>query len=226
MWHENWIGNRLEAEWLRITIYSTFLRGTKRGSDSNQWAISLVKDEKGVKLVEDNKLEGLDRLNRFSGEKERLALLKDFMAHSWLSGQKVYHSNKAKKQKATEHWAYIITLLIFGTTFVVSLLHLIPHSTYHIWNISPVPNAKVLTLLAIGLPTLGAALAGLESHFEFNKIARRSTIMVKHLKVLEGKLADITTISELSDLVDETENLMLQENSDWFFMIGTHVLKP
>jgi len=79
-----------------------------------------------------------------------------------------------------------------------------------------------LTLLAIGLPTIGAALTGLRSHFEYNKIASRSAMMADHLATLHEDLEKVDSVAGLKEIVGETETLMLQENSDWYFTIGMH----
>jgi hypothetical protein len=234
-WHSNWIESRLETEWLRISVSAAFLRGITKNQFINHWAIHWVKDEECVIKVQEMRNELGKHLVYLpekypsppssQNEKRLLILLKDYMRHSWLIHQKKYHANKAKEQEFPERVVFLATQTMFWVTFLVALLHLIPHSAFHLWHISQEPIVRVLTLLAIALPTAGAALTGLESHFEYSKIARRSTYMVSHLVDLENKLDGVKSIKELAKLVDETENLMLQENSDWFFMIGIHSIK-
>ncbi len=218
-WHLHWMESRLEAEWIRNGIFVAFLRGRTIPGIDRHWSCKWVSNAESVKRVRQlwSDLPTLPEL-----EESDLPLLRQYMKDVWITQQKQYHEDKSGHEKAKHNRISGAGEFMFWGTFLAAILHLLPHSFYHRWHLPDGPIIKTLTLLAIGLPTMGAALAGLRSHFEFNKIASRSAMMASHLGDLEKDLARVQSIDELGKIVEEAETLMLQENSDWYFTIGMH----
>ncbi|MBE0567373.1 MAG: hypothetical protein IH621_15550 [Krumholzibacteria bacterium] len=221
-WHMLWLENRLEAEWLRHGIFVAFLSGQTTPGIDRHWACRWVARSDGVAKVKQvwNELPHLG-----APPEAGLGILKAFMRSAWLEEQRDYHARKAAHEVAKHHRIERAGELAFWLTFVAAALHLVPHSIYHHFHLPDKPIIRVLTILAIGLPALGAALTGLRAHFEYRKIAARSAMMAEHLEILIGDLAGVRTVTQLGELVKETETLMLQENSDWYFTIGLHELE-
>ncbi len=218
-WHLNWVESRLEAEWLRNGLFVAFLSGGTRPGISRHWACKWVSDAPGVARVQEkwNNLPELASLRDAD-----LPVLKDYMANVWLVDQQRYHEEKSKKQMALHRRISVFGEVMFWGTLVAAIVHLVPHKWYHSWHLPDEPVVNTLTLLAIGLPTIGAALTGLRSHFEYHKIASRSAMMADHLTILHEDLEKVDSVAGLKEIVRETETLMLQENSDWYFTIGMH----
>ena len=218
-WHFHWMESRLEAEWIRNGIFVAFLRGKSIPGIDRHWACRWVTGAASVRRVR-SLWAGLPSLPTL--EEDDLPLLKEYMATVWLGQQKRYHREKSLREEAKHRRISRAGEIMFWGTCLAALLHLLPHEFYHRLHWPEGPIVNTLTLLAIGLPTLGAALAGLRGHFEFNKIASRSAMMADHLAELEEDLAQDLSVAELGKIVEETETLMLQENSDWYFTIGMH----
>ncbi len=220
-WHMAWIENRLEAEWYRHALFVAFLSGQTTPGIDRHWACRWVAKAQGVIRVRQvwNNLPSL-------GEPpvEGLDILKDFMKNAWLDDQVNYHSKKSSREITKHERISKAGEAAFWLTFIAAGLHLIPHSVYHKWHLPDEPIVRSLTILAIGLPAIGAAFAGLRAHFEYKKIAARSAMMAEHLGAVKKDLETVDSIEALGKLVRETETLMLQENSDWYFTIGLHEL--
>jgi len=212
------VESRLEAEWLRNGIFVAFLSGGTRPGISRHWACKWVSDAPGVARVRE-KWKNLPELA--SLRDADLGMLKDYMANVWLVDQQRYHEEKSKKQMALHRRISVFGEVMFWGTLAAALIHLVPKDWYP-KNFSYYSSIDTLTLLAIGLPTVGAALTGLRSHFEYNKIASRSAMMADHLANLHEDLEKVDSVAGLKEIVGETETLMLQENSDWYFTIGMH----
>lgn len=221
-WHMAWLENRLEAEWFRHALFVAFLSGQTIPGIDRHWACRWVKNANGVTRV---RSVWTDLPVQGPPPAAGLPILKAFMKKAWLADQISYHSTKSHREIEKHERISKAGEAAFWLTFVAAGLHLIPHSIYHRWHLPDEPIVRTLTILAIGLPAIGAAFAGLRAHFEYKKIAARSAMMAEHLQSLQVDLDAVATIAELGDIVQETETLMLQENSDWYFTIGLHELE-
>jgi hypothetical protein len=221
-WHMAWLENRLEAEWYRHALFVAFLSGQTTPGIDRHWACRWVANAPGVIRVRQ-----IWRDLPALGEPPTagLGILKDFMRTAWLEDQIRYHSEKSVREIAKHERISKAGEAAFWLTFIAAGLHLIPHAVYHKWHLPEEPIVRSLTILAIGLPAIGAAFAGLRAHFEYKKIAARSAMMAEHLEDIKQDLEVIDSIEALGRIVQETETLMLQENSDWYFTIGLHELE-
>jgi hypothetical protein len=81
---------------------------------------------------------------------------------------------------------------------------------------------RALTVLTVVLPACGAALAGIQSHGEFQRIARRSEAMAKRLRQIGSELKDTggpPTAAELGRIAEAVAEMMTGELLDWRLIV-------
>jgi hypothetical protein len=82
--------------------------------------------------------------------------------------------------------------------------------------------ANLLVLLAISMPALGAALSGIRAQREYLRHSERFGLMVHYLQSVKMRMAAAPDIETVRQVVAEAENLMLEENRDWFVVLKFH----
>jgi len=80
----------------------------------------------------------------------------------------------------------------------------------------------VLSLLAISLPALGAAVGGILAEREYMRNSGRYGEMVEHLEATRRRMEAAQDLAALRTAAAEAENLMLEENRDWFIVMSIH----
>lgn len=218
-WHIHWMEARLEAEWLRQSIFTAFLSGARSPGIDRHWACRWVQGSASVRKVR-ALWDGLPDLGRPPAA--ALPFLKAFMAGAWLRRQREYHERKQNVEAAKHRRISTAGEAFFWATFVAAIVHVLPPATFHGLHLDEQRFETWLAMVGIGLPAIAAALTGLRCHFEYQKLSSRSAMMADHLRHLEQELHGVGTIDGLSSLVRDVETLMLQENSDWYFLIGQH----
>jgi len=134
---------------------------------------------------------------------------------SLLTGQLKYHQSNARQSWALEHRLHIGIVTLFALTFIACILHLL-----HI----PLPG-NILTFFCGFFPALGAALAGINNHGEFRRVAKRSEAMQEQLRSLLNrsvKLRErVASVSEgalafdASGISGDFAHLLVTEVLDW-----------
>jgi hypothetical protein len=126
------------------------------------------------------------------------------LLRSGIAGQAAYHRRAAHRSERLKHRVHRATTVIFGTALLVTVVHLvldlahIHHefgdiTWHHLFAVESLNDAArtdnaLLTALAAALPAFGAALAGILSQGEFDRIARRSEAMAAELDHLAARL--------------------------------------
>jgi hypothetical protein len=72
-----------------------------------------------------------------------------------------------------------------------------------------------LTLLAILLPSAGAALAGYRVHREYERNAERYAHMVPILSLITEQIEASNDVRTLAHWLEEASDVLLTENQDW-----------
>ena len=144
-------------------------------------------------------------------------ILKRFISLAWLEDQKKYHLKNIEKHMK-KHKKYSVTgEMLFFLTLIAAVLHYLGAGGH--------ARGPLLAFLAISFPAAGAAFSALRAHFEHNRLSRRSEKIVYYIEELEARLGKVDSMEGLLRVVREAESLMLNENSEWYVMIGFHRLE-
>lgn len=216
-WHRRWLDYRMLTERFRFAVFMAMagerasvksLRYELYDSAKNgDWIFSHFSDVWA-------QWEGL-RL-RGPGDRIHLDILKRFISVAWFDDQKKYHLKNVAKHLGKHRRYSLAGETLFFLTLVAALLHYLGAGGHEL--------GAYLTFLAITFPAAGSASSALRSHFEHNRLARRSQKIAVYLEAMDIRLQKVTTEEELLDIVREAEALMLNENSEWYVMIGFHGL--
>lgn len=215
-WHECWLDYRLAAELTRhLRIVAPIcgkpplppvpahhaMHGLPQATWMN-WHSRAV--SRAIALTDTN----LDH-RYLSGHLQELRAL--------LEGQVKFHINTECRCKAIEDRLHRSIATLLGLTILACLLHLVH---------APVPGHLLLFFCGF-LPALGGALAAINNHGEFRRVARRSHAMHRSLSVLikriDALLDRITNdgptgssfFTEVRELTENAADQLVREVLDW-----------
>ncbi len=226
-WHERWVDYRLLAEYLRQLFFLTPLGPGELSSPHipahmaagdprttwMHWHYRAVRRDLGIIRARFSSAY-LESIRTFLGSK------------SLIGGQVEYHENNARRFERLDRrfvW-WIKSLFVFAILAAVMALfpekiagwirRLLPLSTL---------DGVVIVLAAIATvsPAVGAALAGIRSQGEFERVRKRSKAMHHWLKHIADRLkaptagSAPTSSDALSMVVAEAGQLMVDELLDW-----------
>ena len=224
-WHGRWLDYRLAAEWIRqlrqlaplgmiMRVHET--RGHQKSYEhpSATWMAWFMKALERNLGLPDARIDNV-YLNKYLNN--LIGLTRD---------QETYHLNNARSYHLIEKRLHQSGVILIGATITACMTHLIPLFIpgLHL----PERLASLLTFLCGFLPALGAALAGINNHGEFKRVAKTSESMQREYSALSAELALLQ--SSLKSLKDEpsihffkkikgaayrVSQLMIDELSDW-----------
>jgi hypothetical protein len=102
---------------------------------------------------------------------------------------------------------------LFALTLVVAGAHAAEVGLPSLGAALSLPH--VLTFLAIVLPAVGAALAGIRAHREYLRNAERYAAMVRVLGEIGDEIEEAREWLALTDQLEMANEIMLRENQDW-----------
>ncbi len=150
-----------------------------------------------------------------------LGALKQFLVHAWLEDQQKFHARSAKRKEKSAHRRHQIGFALFGATLLMAILHFagVGHSAEA--ERAPYLNIGIwITFLALVLPAWAGAVHAITSQLELERIAERSHRMSVALEWLAHRATRATTLSELAETVNETAELMMVENHEWWVLLS------
>ena len=128
-----------------------------------------------------------------------------------MEGQLKFHQQNCEQSERLEHDLHKTSFGLIAATLVCIVAHLLPvlHGA-----------APVLVFCCAVFPAFGAALAGINNHAEFARVAKRSRAMASQIKkalAAIGQLEQTASISlaEVSALAQGAARLMVEEVLDW-----------
>lgn len=217
-WHRRWLDYRMLAERFRFAVFMA-MAGEKASAQPPSQALYVDEIKADWISVRFSEVWAQWEELHHTGPDDAatLEILKGFMSLAWLEDQRGYHLKNAARHRQKHQRYSLVGEALFFLTLVVAVLHYL--------SIGGHALGPYLTFLAISLPAAGSAASALRAHFEHNKLARRSEKLAAYFGELESRLAAVTTREGLLPVVREAEVLMLNENSEWYQMIGFHKLE-
>lgn len=244
--HREWIRHRLLAqvlkreEFLLRTRVGPYLR-TDEGHAASQVRQRLIEIEGQA----DHPLPLLELRDRQTGDwRERL---EDAHGdHSWVplsdpagllrayreervATQRRWFADREASAREKDRLHETLAKLALTAAVIVSALHLgmlLAHESQG----APAPH-RLLLLLAVVLPPIGATFVGLRSIFEYHRLSRSYALQAESLSVLEGQLVALERESEsgnrspeevafqLRRIAVRTEELLAHDLRQWFLFV-------
>lgn len=215
-WHEKWLHARYLAEQFRVTMFTTLVERESHRKKSDplpfyrgpqQWLTQTVR--------------------AFAAEASKtvpalpLPALKLFLIRAWFEDQQKFHEKSAKRKEKSAHRRHQIGFALFGTTLLMAVLHLAGIGHGEQAGVSRILNpGEWITFLALVLPAWAGAVHAVTSQLELERIAERSHRMAVALEWLSHRASRATTLEELIETVNETSELMMVENHEWWVLLS------
>lgn len=207
--HARWIAYRVLAERFRSALFLALTGAEPRlESPAEQWRLGVAGDWPRRAFDE----VWLTRPQR-STPPELTEPLKRFVAAALMDDQLAYHRNAADRYHRRQTLLTQVSYVLFGTTLVAAILHAFEVGGHG--SGEGLTWSSALVFLAIGLPALGGALAGLEAQRQYERGLERSRGMAHRLEEARERLAAAGDLDEVRALVQETESILLDESNDW-----------
>jgi hypothetical protein len=218
--HERWLAYRFMAERFRSVFFLALsgLGGQRKsevervslGHPSEEWlrrAYLEVWNRRPEAAVSEVDVEGLRR----------------FLAEAWIQDQIGYHEKMTRKYYGRHHRLTRATEVLFGATVLAALLHVFGVAG----NASPgsLSWATLFVLLAIALPALGAAISAIRTQREYSRNSERFGRMAHYLEGISTRLKTAQDMDTVRRIAAEAEDLMLDENRDWFLVMRFHPIE-
>lgn len=130
------------------------------------------------------------------------------LVDAWITPQIEYHRAAVTRFATRQRRLTNAVFVLFFVTFVVALLHAMHVGGEETWP-------EVFVLLAIMLPSFGAALTGIRDQRQFRVHEDRSRRTADRLIQLRRRMAAETSMPAVQRLAAEIQGVMTEENLDW-----------
>ncbi len=222
--YKNWLANRFFVEKLRSTIF-LFVSGlaleklnTRSGNAKHNrhysWAIQAYN-------------EVCDQLNAAHPahiEETFLGEIKSYISEVWIGGQISFQQRYSRKHEQKNRMLERSGIYLFVIAMSFAFMHIVLSLTrdlgLHIDYLE-----EFLTLFALVIPPVAAALDGIRNQRGYSRNAMRSEGMIHTLEELQRRIEDVKTPEHLKQFLRETDRVMLHENQDWMMLMSTSDLE-
>ena len=219
--HDQWISSRFLAERLRSS-YFLALAGTgdqrETGDQRGRSPRIAFFSDSSEAWIERALSEAIARRPHLDAESAPLEVLRDYLKRHWIEGQISYQTRRSGQLRASDRWLAWIIKGLFAVTFIAAVVHSIGSYIFTV----PEDWKKVLLIISITFPAIGAALHGYVAQRQFRRQSERYRTMAGVLAQAQADMARATTIEQVQDVARETERIMREENSDWFGVMRFH----
>jgi hypothetical protein len=226
-WHERWLDYRKLAENLRHSRFLAFVSefgdarsGTNEATNPEPpwtlWYLRATMREVGLPTA---RLDGTYQWR----------LLNATRAHE-IDGQVEYHESNSKSAHAIEHLLYGLAEACFWITAAALALFLIVYLVSLPMHLGEPAQEELLTwskrmiFLSAGLPALGAAVAGIRIHGDFEGSRLSSIATVAELKSLQGEYRSAMDreidLDDTGDMLIRTARVMSEDLDAWQDLYG------
>jgi hypothetical protein len=221
--HDQWISSRFLAERLRSSYFLALAgTGDRRGRSARLAYLS----DSSEAWIERALTEVSARRPHLDGGSPPVAALRDYLNRSWIESQISYQERTSERQHAFDDRLVRATALLFLLTLVAACFHtfgslIFPKGGIHGAE-SPGFWEQLLVVVAITVPAVGAAFHGIGTQRQFRRHCERYRRMAAVLAQAKREMAEATTLEQVREVAAETEQIMREENSDWFGVMRFH----
>jgi hypothetical protein len=226
-WHERWLDYRKLAENLRHSRFLAFVsefghvrsaatEATNREPPWTLWYLRATMREVGLPTAT------LDGTYQWR-------LLNATLTHE-INGQVDYHEFNSKSVHSIEHLLYGLAEGCFWLTAAVLAIFLLVYLVELPMQLGEQGEATLLTwskrmiFLSAGLPALGAAVAGIRIHGDFEGSRLRSIATIAELKSLQGEFRSAMDreidLDDTADMLIRTARVMSEDLAAWQDLYG------
>lgn len=219
--HDQWISSRFLAERLRSS-YFLALAGTgdqrETGDQRGRSPRIAFFSDSSEAWIERALSEAIARRPHLDAGSGPLEVLRDYLKRHWIEGQISYQTRRSGQLRASDRRLAWIIKGLFAVTFIAAVVHSIGSYIFTV----PEDWKKVLLIISITFPAIGAALHGYVGQRQFRRQSERYRTMAGVLAQAQADMARATAIEQVQDVARETERIMREENSDWFGVMRFH----
>ncbi len=217
-WHRKYIDYRFLAERLRAALYLSFADALHLPRSAREASTHGAGD--WMTRAAASILTSLPHNNR---PDIPLTPLKALLLQTWIRDQAAWFERKGTRHRRRHEQLARAGEVVFAVTLIAAAIH----ATGWVETLAehgPLPN--LLTFVALGLPAVGAALAGIRTHREYLRTAERYAKVTRALGAVVDRVERAETVEELVTLLQEADVIMRQENQDWRVVIRFRELEP
>jgi SMODS and SLOG-associating 2TM effector domain 1 len=210
--HDRWISSRFLAERLRSSYFLALAgTGDRRGRSPR---LAYLSDSSEV-WIERALTEVSARRPELDTGAPPVSALRDYLNHYWIESQISYQEKTSGQQHAFEYRLIRLTEFLFSVTLVAAFAHIFTGTIHGFWE-------RFLVVVSITVPAFGAAVHGFSTQRQFRRHSERYRRMAGVLAQVQAEMTDATTIEQVRDVAAATEQIMREENSDWFGVMRFH----
>jgi hypothetical protein len=221
--HDQWISSRFLAERLRSS-YFLALAGT--GDRRRRSARLAYLSDSSEAWIERALTEVSARRPQLDDGPPPVGALRDYLNRSWIESQIIYQEKASGRQGTFDSRLVRATVLLFLLTLVAACIHSFGSLIFRKGGIheaeSPGFWEELLVVVAITVPAVGAALHGIGTQRQSRRHSERYRRMAGVLAQVQREMAKATTLEQVRKVAAETEQIMREENSDWFGVMRFH----
>ena len=221
--YDQWISSRFLAERLRSSYFLALAgTGDRRGRSARLAYLS----DSSEAWIERALAEVSARRPQLDDGSPPVRALRDYLNRSWIESQIFYQEKASGRQGTFDDRLARATELLFLLTLVAACIHIFGSLIFQKGGIhgagSPGFWEELLVVVAITVPAVGAALHGIGTQRQFRRHSERYRRMAGVLAQLQRDMATATTLEQVRKVAADTEQIMREENSDWFGVMRFH----
>jgi len=215
--HDRWVSRRFLAERFRSAQFLALVGmqtkwagdtgSTYLGRSSEEWlhrAFFAVWNERPLPSINEGDV----------------PVLRDFLAEAWIDDQRAFYARAGKRSGTRHLWLGRTIGVLFAPmviTLVLNSAKIIQSRSYDPFNWS-----NIVVITSTSLAALGAALTGIRAHREYQSTARRFSQLEQYLQGLKERMVKAKNLTAVRRVAAEVEQVMLEENRDWFLVMRFH----
>ena len=222
-WHRKWADYRFLTERLRVASFLGLVGLNCELSEASS-ATSPYYESDDPMVIAFNWIWGQRPQTGSLCEDIPFEPMKRFLLSAWLNDQLAFYANTSRKHQRRFNWLLWGGYAMFLLTLVASSLH--ASGFGHAWATGMYASPVVLVAASLILPAVGAALAGIRSHREYQRHSDRYRKMARHLSRITRRFEALQDIKGLPALLAKANEVMLNEHQDWRLTVVIHTPEP
>ena len=155
-----------------------------------------------------------------------VSALRDYLNRFWIESQISYQEKTSGRQGTFDDRLVRATELLFLLTLVAAGIHIFGSLIFQARGIHGAKSSgfweELLVVIAITVPAVGAAFHGIGAQRQFRRHSQRYRRMAAVLAQVQREMAEATTLEQVREVAADTEQIMREENSDWFGVMRFH----